>query len=135
MDAAPSHTSFDMRWAVDPKSAAAMDTAALRANFLVEKLFEPGKILLSYTHYDRMVVGGAMPVDGGTLTLTPVKPIPQPPPDVPVTRLVAYFATYADLFYVLTSDQQTLLMRLPPRGRRVDRWLRPAGEGRSRHRR
>ena len=75
MDAAPSHTSFDMRWAVDPTSAAAMDTAALRANFLVEKLFEPGKILLSYTHYDRMVVGGAMPVDGGALTLTPVKPM------------------------------------------------------------
>ena len=70
-----SHTSFDMRWAVDPTSAAAMDTAALRANFLVEKLFEPGKILLSYTHYDRMVVGGAMPVDGNTLALTPVKPM------------------------------------------------------------
>ena len=40
--------------------------------------------------------------------------IETPPPDVPVTRLVAYFATYSDLFYVLTSEQQTLLLRLPP---------------------
>ncbi|HZY67956.1 MAG TPA: 5-dehydro-4-deoxy-D-glucuronate isomerase, partial [Devosia sp.] len=72
MDAA---TTFDMRWAIDPAAAAAMDTAALRQNFLIEKLFEPGKILLSYTHYDRMVVGGAMPVDGGSLPLPAIKPM------------------------------------------------------------
>ena len=29
--------------------------------------------------------------------------IATPPRDIPVTRLVAYFATYTDLFYVLTS--------------------------------
>jgi 4-deoxy-L-threo-5-hexosulose-uronate ketol-isomerase len=75
MDAALSPTSFDMRWAIDPATAAGMDTSALRANFLVEKLFEPGEILLSYTHYDRMVVGGAMPVDGGALALTAIKPM------------------------------------------------------------
>jgi 4-deoxy-L-threo-5-hexosulose-uronate ketol-isomerase len=68
-------TEFDMRWAIDPATAAAMDTNKLRANFLVEKLFEPGKILLSYTHYDRMVVGGAMPGAGEALTLEPVKPM------------------------------------------------------------
>jgi serine/threonine-protein kinase len=40
--------------------------------------------------------------------------IQTPPRDIPVTRLVAYFATYQDLFYVLSSEQQRLLMRLPP---------------------
>jgi 4-deoxy-L-threo-5-hexosulose-uronate ketol-isomerase len=75
MDTALGQTSFDMRWAIDPATAAGMDTAELRANFLVSKLFEPGRILLSYTHYDRMVVGGAMPVDGGTLALTPIRPM------------------------------------------------------------
>lgn len=68
-------TTFDMRWAIDPVAAAAMETTALRANFLVEKLFEPGKILLSYTHYDRMVVGGATPVAGASLPLTAIKPM------------------------------------------------------------
>jgi 4-deoxy-L-threo-5-hexosulose-uronate ketol-isomerase len=68
-------TTFDMRWAIDPVAAAAMDTAGLRANFLIERLFEPGKILLSYTHYDRMVVGGAMPVSGSPLPITAIKPM------------------------------------------------------------
>jgi 4-deoxy-L-threo-5-hexosulose-uronate ketol-isomerase len=45
-----------------------MDTAALRAAFLGEGLFRPGEIRLIYTHYDRMVIGGAVPA-GGTLTL------------------------------------------------------------------
>lgn len=75
MDAAPADTSFDMRWAIDPASAALMDTAELRANFLVERLFEPGRILLSYTHYDRMVVGGAMPSAGTALLLAAIKPM------------------------------------------------------------
>lgn len=73
MDAS-SHTSFDMRWAIDPATAGAMDTTGLRANFLIEKLFVPGRILLSYTHYDRMVVGGAMPGDS-PLPLTAIKPM------------------------------------------------------------
>lgn len=69
-------TSFDTRWAIDPASAAAMDTTALRANFLIERLFEPGRVLLSYTHYDRMVVGGATPVGTGEpLRLATIKPM------------------------------------------------------------
>lgn len=69
-------TSFDTRWAIDPASAAAMDTVALRANFLIERLFEPGRVLLSYTHYDRMVVGGATPVGAGEpLRLAAIKPM------------------------------------------------------------
>src|SRR5690606_26473230 len=34
----------------------------LRENFLVEQLFTPGTVYWTYTHYDRMAVGGAMPV-------------------------------------------------------------------------
>jgi 4-deoxy-L-threo-5-hexosulose-uronate ketol-isomerase len=66
-------TRFDMRWAIDPKSAARMGTTELRQNFLVEALFDPGRIILSYTHYDRMVVGGATPA-GTPLPLTAIKP-------------------------------------------------------------
>ncbi len=41
-----------------------MDTAALRASFLGEGLFAPGEIRLIYSHYDRMIVGGAAPAKG-----------------------------------------------------------------------
>ena len=36
-------------------------TDQLRANFLIETLFEPGTLRAVYTHYDRVIVGGAMP--------------------------------------------------------------------------
>lgn len=50
-----------------------MDTAELRENFLIEDLFSSGEITLTYTHYDRMIVGGAVPVSGA-LELDPIKP-------------------------------------------------------------
>jgi tetratricopeptide (TPR) repeat protein len=37
-----------------------------------------------------------------------------PPSEVPLTRLVAYFATYYELFWILTDEQQRLLLRLAP---------------------
>ena len=49
------------RYAISPREAAAMNTRQLRDNFLLENLFEPGELSLVYTHYDRMVVGGATP--------------------------------------------------------------------------
>ena len=60
------------RPAVSPSEAAAMDTGRLRAAFLVEDLFQPGRIALTYTHYDRMILGGALPL-AAPLTLGPVK--------------------------------------------------------------
>ena len=37
-----------------------------------------------------------------------------PPPGVQPTQAVAYFATYYDLYWVLSEDNQKLLLRLPP---------------------
>ena len=37
-----------------------------------------------------------------------------PPRELPFTRLVTWFATYYEMFWLLTSDQQRLLLRLPP---------------------
>lgn len=53
----------EARWAVDPETARGYDTARLRSAFLVETLFAPGETRLTYSHLDRLVVGGAMPVD------------------------------------------------------------------------
>ena len=58
----------ETRYAIDPDAAEKLDTDGLRARFHVPSLFRPGEVTLVYTHYDRMIVGGAMP-DGGTLTL------------------------------------------------------------------
>jgi 4-deoxy-L-threo-5-hexosulose-uronate ketol-isomerase len=68
-----SEIEYTSRFAIDPSAAAAMGTDELRHNFHVGNLFEAGKINLTYTHYDRMIVGGAMPV-GAVLQLKAIKP-------------------------------------------------------------
>jgi 4-deoxy-L-threo-5-hexosulose-uronate ketol-isomerase len=51
----------ETRQAIDPLTARAFDTDLLREAFLIEQLFEPGEIRLTYSHLDRLIVGGAMP--------------------------------------------------------------------------
>tara|TARA_R100000365_G_C2740852_1_gene69579 strand:+ start:960 stop:1796 length:837 start_codon:yes stop_codon:yes gene_type:complete len=68
-----SRTRFTSRHAIAPAHAAGMDTAALRENFLIDDLFSPGTVSLTYTHYDRMIVGGAVP-GAEALPLEPIKP-------------------------------------------------------------
>ena len=58
----------ETRHAIDPATARGFDTDALRRHFHVGGIFVPGEIRLIYTHYDRMIVGGAVP-DGAALTL------------------------------------------------------------------
>ncbi|WP_026997504.1 5-dehydro-4-deoxy-D-glucuronate isomerase [Flectobacillus major] len=49
--------------AVSPNEAKGFDTQELRNNFLVEQNFVANTIHLVYTHYDRVIIGGAMPVE------------------------------------------------------------------------
>jgi 4-deoxy-L-threo-5-hexosulose-uronate ketol-isomerase len=67
------HIDHEVRWAIDPDAGALMSTEELRANFLIEDLFEPGRIRLTYSHYDRMIVGGISPTSV-PLSLDAVKP-------------------------------------------------------------
>lgn len=62
----------ETRAAVSPKEAKGMDTASLRSAFLGEDLFQAGEIRLIYSHYDRMITGGAVPA-GGSLVLDQVR--------------------------------------------------------------
>lgn len=50
-------------FACSPREVKAMDTASLREAFLLEDLFAPAQIQFTYTHYDRMIVGSALPTD------------------------------------------------------------------------
>lgn len=70
-------TQYSIRFAIDPMTGAAFDTEELRENFLVEDVFEADMVSLTYTHYDRMIVGGAVP-QGGPLTLETIKPTGTP---------------------------------------------------------
>lgn len=64
--------SVETRHAIDPVSARALDTTGLRRQFHAGGLFVPGEIRLVYSHYDRMLLGGAVPGDG-TLVLDHVR--------------------------------------------------------------
>lgn len=66
-------TDYDIRFAIDPVTAATMNTAELREHFLIDDLFAAGQVNWTYTHYDRMAVGGAVPA-GGALALEAIKP-------------------------------------------------------------
>jgi len=54
---------FESRYAQSPKEVKQMDTAALRENFLIENVFEANQVNLTLSHFDRYIVGGAMPVN------------------------------------------------------------------------
>ena len=51
----------ETRHAIDPVTASTFGTDDLREHFHVAGIFQPGEIRLIYTHYDRMIVGGAVP--------------------------------------------------------------------------
>jgi len=53
---------MEIRFQNSPKETSTMDTQQLRTHFLVEGLMQAGKLKLVYSHYDRMIVGGAVPV-------------------------------------------------------------------------
>ena len=55
-------TNYEIRYAANPEDACRYDTARLRRDFLIERIFVPDEVNMVYSMYDRMVVGGAMPV-------------------------------------------------------------------------
>lgn len=65
-----------IRHATHPEAMRQFDTRRLREAFLVERVFMPDAIELTYSHIDRLVIGGAMPV-GGPLGLRTYKAIGQ----------------------------------------------------------
>lgn len=67
------HTRFTSRDAIHPTHAAAMDTSELRENFLIDDLFVADTVSLTYTQYDRMIVGGVVPTTAA-LPLEAIKP-------------------------------------------------------------
>ena len=53
---------MDIRFANSSKETKSMLTDELRENFLVNELMKNDKISLTYSHYDRVIIGGVKPV-------------------------------------------------------------------------
>jgi 4-deoxy-L-threo-5-hexosulose-uronate ketol-isomerase len=53
---------MDVRQPIHSDHAKVLDTGALRRQFLVDPVFVPGQLALTYSQIDRIIVGGAMPV-------------------------------------------------------------------------
>lgn len=53
---------MEVRFQQSPKETRQMNTQELREHFLMEQLMEDDKINLVYSHYDRVIIGGAKPV-------------------------------------------------------------------------
>jgi 4-deoxy-L-threo-5-hexosulose-uronate ketol-isomerase len=68
-------------YATHPKSLEGASNEELRQLYLVEDLFAEGKLRLNYSHFDRMVVGGACP-SGEKISL-PVQIEPESAKDKP----------------------------------------------------
>ena len=56
-------TNYEIRYATHPEDAKHYDTTRIRREFLIERLFATDEVNMVYSMYDRMVVGGAMPVN------------------------------------------------------------------------
>ena len=67
-------TNYEVRYAAHPEDARHYDTGRLRRDFLIERLFAENEVNMVYSMYDRMVVGGAMPV-GESLLLESIDPL------------------------------------------------------------
>jgi 4-deoxy-L-threo-5-hexosulose-uronate ketol-isomerase len=56
---------FEERFAIHFEDFKTYDTTKIRNNFLVGNIMEPDSVNLTYSHYDRLIVGGAVPVKSG----------------------------------------------------------------------
>jgi len=56
-------TNYQLRYASHPADAKHYDTERNRKEFLIETVFSADEVNMVYSMYDRMVVGGAMPVN------------------------------------------------------------------------
>jgi 4-deoxy-L-threo-5-hexosulose-uronate ketol-isomerase len=71
------NTQYEVRYAVGQREVKAYDTSDLRREFLVERCMQADKICWVYSHYERFMVGGAVPIST-VLTLDTIEPLKSP---------------------------------------------------------
>lgn len=68
---------YEVRYASHPQDAKAYETTRLRSEFLIENLMVADEINMVYTMYDRLIVGGIVPVKE-KLELSAIDPLRAP---------------------------------------------------------
>ena len=120
-------TNYEVRYAAHPDDARTYDTARLRRDFLIETLFTADEVNMVYSMYDRMVVGGAMPV-GEELLLEAIDPLKAPyfttrrelgiynvgGPGVVCVGTERYELGFKEAFYVGRGDRQVCFASTDP---------------------
>ncbi|MGU3575235.1 5-dehydro-4-deoxy-D-glucuronate isomerase [Brucellaceae bacterium C25G] len=61
----------DVRHNVHPEMARGLDTQGLRHHFLIDALFVPDQVKMTYSHIDRLIVAGIMPQKASVKLPTP----------------------------------------------------------------
>lgn len=64
---------MEIRFANSQQETQGMTTDQLRSTYLIENLFEPDELVLVYSHYDRVITGSAVPVDGSITLSNPAE--------------------------------------------------------------
>ena len=69
------NSNYNVRYAANPREVKKMDTEELRNEFLIENVMSEDQINWTYSHYDRYVVGGVIPVNKSVVleTIDPFK--------------------------------------------------------------
>lgn len=65
---------FEERFAVHNEDFKGYDTEKIRSHFLIQNLMEPGNLNITYSHYDRYIVAGAVPL-AEPIKLVPIDPL------------------------------------------------------------
>ena len=68
--AANAQVNYKVQTACHPQDVKHYDTELLRSRFMMDKVMAPDEINVTYTLYDRLIYGGAMPVNWVRKSLT-----------------------------------------------------------------
>lgn len=69
-----SNTTYEVRYASNPTDFNSYDAARIREDFLIKGLLQENQIRMVYTHFDRYIAGGIVPI-GADLKLEPIDPL------------------------------------------------------------
>lgn len=70
-------TNYEIRYAAHPLDVRQYETERLRKDFLIKRLMVEDEVNMVYSMYDRMIVGGVVPVEE-TLPLQAIEPLKAP---------------------------------------------------------
>lgn len=121
-------TNYQLRYASHPADAKHYDTERLRQEFLIETVFAADEVNMVYSMYDRMVVGGAMPV-AESLPLEAIDPLKAPyfltrreigifnvgGPGKVIAGGVEYELAFKEALYLGRGDREVTFVSLDPK--------------------